>query len=284
MYTVTVTDNIGCQAKAMVSMLVRPLPLVNVTSDKKAGCIPVCINFGNATNANISAISWDFGDGSNGSGNTAVKCYPNAGHYNVVATFTDVYGCTGKSEYGIDGYPIPRADFNFTPSKPIINEQVEFTDASQNATITQWAWLFSDMKANQVILKQNTTRVYDQAGAYAAVLIVTSEHGCVDTVVKQVVIGEDFGIYVPDAFSPNGDGLNDLFQPKGFGITKFEMDIFDRWGEKVFHSSSLEQAWDGTFPKRGVAEIKQDVYVWKISVTSVHGTTKSLTGKVNVIR
>lgn len=52
-----------------------------------------------------------------------------------------------------------------------------------------------------------------------------SDHGCKDTIVKPILVGDDFGIYVPDAFSPNGDGVNDIFQPKGFGITNYELNI-----------------------------------------------------------
>jgi gliding motility-associated-like protein len=283
-YTVTVTDNIGCQSNAMVNMMIRALPTFSVTSDKRGGCIPVCINFGSASNANITSVMWEFGDGTTGSGNTAMKCYDNAGHYNVISTYTDVYGCKNTSYFSVDGYPIPMADFNFSPSKPLTNEQVDFTDASQNATIAQWTWLFNNLKTNQVILKQNTTMTYNDAGNYAAVLIVTSDKGCMDTIVKQITIGEDFGIYVPDAFSPNGDGINDIFQAKGFGITKYEMDIFDRWGEKVFHTTDFNVGWDGSFPKRKQDDIKQDVYIWHVKLTNIHGKGKELTGKVDVIR
>ena len=184
----------------------------------------------------------------------------------------------------MDGYPIPVADFNISPSKPVIYEQVELTDATQNASISKWTWLFSDMKANQVLLRQNVSRIYEQAGSYAAVLIVTSDHGCVDTVIKPVIVGDDYAIYVPDAFSPNGDGVNDVFQAKGYGITKFEMDIFDRWGEKVFHSGDINQGWDGSFSRRSQPDIKQDVYIWRVKVTNIFGKSKEITGKVELIR
>src|SRR6185369_14819161 len=117
---------------------------------------------------------------------------------------------------------------------------------------------------------------------YAGVLIVTSDHGCKDTVIKSIIIGEDFGVYIPDAFSPNGDGLNDVFQPKGFGITRYELSIFDRWGERIFTTSDMTQGWDGSYPKKGSQEVKQDVYVWHLKITDNSGKAREPTGKVTI--
>jgi len=284
LYTVIVTDNIGCTKTEYVSVVVRSLPVVKVTSDKVNGCVPVCINFNKETTSTLSQIKWDLGNGNLGMGNTASACYSQPGKYTITANFTDVYGCSNKAEYSIEGFPIPVADFNISPAKPIINENVEFADASYNANIAGWTWSFSNLKTNQILTKPVVNQMYENAGSYAAVLIVTSDKGCVDTVVKAVLIGEDYGLFVPDAFSPNGDGLNDVFRAKGYGITKFELSIFDRWGEKVFTTNDIEQGWDGNFTRRANTEVKQDVYVWKIRLTNVHGASKEMTGKVTILR
>jgi gliding motility-associated-like protein len=156
---------------------------------------------------------------------------------------------------------------------------VEFLDASHDANVTAWTWNFSNL-ANQVKLTNNVTMVYPDAGNYAVALVVISDHGCRDTIVKSITIGEDFGIYVPDAFTPNGDGLNDTFQPKGYGVVKYQLSIFDRWGEKLFQTTSFDQGWDGTFSGRGGDIVKQDVYVWHIKLVSVFGKEKEMSGKV----
>ena len=70
----------------------------------------------------------------------------------------------------------------------------------------------------------------------------------------------------------------------GFGIVKYEMNIFDRWGERLFTTSDFETGWDGTFPRRGNEDVKQDVYVWKIKITNVFGKSKELAGKVSIIK
>ena len=85
-------------------------------------------------------------------------------------------------------------------------------------------------------------------------------------------------------FTPNGDGLNDIFSPKGFGIVKYEMNIFDRWGERVFTTTDFNQGWDGSFTRRHEDEIKQDIYIWKVKVTNVFGKEQEFAGKVTVIR
>ncbi|MGZ3932171.1 MAG: T9SS type B sorting domain-containing protein, partial [Bacteroidia bacterium] len=96
--------------------------------------------------------------------------------------------------------------------------------------------------------------------------------------------GEDFGIWVPNAFTPNGDGLNDIFYAKGYGITKFNMDIFDRWGEKVFSATDINDAWDGIYQHRGQNTIEEGVYTWQIRVTNVFGKAKELSGHVTLIK
>lgn len=284
LYTVMVTDNIGCTKTEYVTVVVRNPPVVKVTSDKVGGCIPVCINFSQETNATLSQVKWDFGNGNLGTGNTGMACFTKPGIYNVSSSFVDVYGCSNRAYYSIEAYPIPVADFNISPVKPIINENVEFSDASYNANIAGWTWSFSNLKANQILSTQNVNIVYPDAGSYAAVLIVTSDKGCKDTIVKEVIVGDDFGIFVPDAFSPNGDGVNDIFLPKGFGIAKYELNVFDRWGEKLFVSTDPAQGWDGNFTRRKNEEVKQDVYVWKIKLTNIHGKTKELTGKVTILK
>ncbi|HRD39415.1 MAG TPA: PKD domain-containing protein, partial [Bacteroidia bacterium] len=112
--------------------------------------------------------------------------------------------------------PKPIADFNHAPIKPIINidGDVVFTDASHGANIVSWQWYFMNT-AQYTSTLQNPTFLYTEAGTYAVALVVKSDKGCIDTIVRPIVVGEDFGLYVPDAFTPNADGLNDIFQPKG---------------------------------------------------------------------
>jgi len=282
-YTVFVHDAIGCEGYGYVNVLVRPLPNLKITSDKLGSCVPLCVNLGQQSSSQIIASSWRFGDGGNGSGTTTSYCYTKPGHYIVATEYTDIYGCKNVSSLGVDAWPIPVADFNFSPTKPIINENIEFTDASREAPIAEWSWSFSQIKA-QAFYKPVVNMSYLDPGSYAVALIVISDHGCKDTIVKPILVGDDFGIYVPDAFSPNGDGVNDIFQPKGFGITNYELNIFDRWGERLFTTTEFTQGWDGTYPKRGSEVLKQDVYVWKIKLTNNLGKSKEFSGKVTLLK
>ena len=115
-------------------------------------------------------------------------------------------------------------------------------------------------------------------------LVVKSDKGCYDTLIRPIVVGEDFGIYVPNAFTPNGDGMNDIFQPKGFGVVKYELNIFDRWGEKVFSTKVFDEGWDGTFQGRGKTLLEEGSYTWLINCTSVFGKSHELKGHVTLMK
>jgi gliding motility-associated-like protein len=181
-------------------------------------------------------------------------------------------------------YPIPHADFNYAPYIPIENvSDVYFTDASYGATVTSWNWYFMS-NATYQSTKQNPVFLYTEAGNYAITLVAKSDKGCIDTVTKTILVSEDFGVFVPNAFTPNDDGLNDVFFAKGFGITAFQMQIFDRWGEKIFQSHDINDAWDGTYQLRGSKMIQEGVYTWRITLTNVFGKSKEITGHVTLIK
>jgi gliding motility-associated-like protein len=282
-YSVHVHDQIGCTGTATLDVLVRNLPQLNITRNKYSGCVPLCINLGQQSSSQIVSGAWQFGEGGNSYGLTASYCYNEAGHYVITNNYTDNFGCANASTVAVDAWPIPVADFNVSPDKPVTNESIDFTDATYNAIAAEWTWYFSD-ESSKIHTGKNINRSFTDAGEYAAVLIVTSDHGCRDTIVKPILVGEDFGLYVPDAFTPNGDGLNDIFTAKGIGIAKFNMNIFDRWGELLYSTNSMENGWDGKFHSRGDEIVKQDVYVWKIKATDLQGKVHELAGTVTLMK
>ncbi|MGZ3932608.1 MAG: T9SS type B sorting domain-containing protein, partial [Bacteroidia bacterium] len=255
---------------------------VSIISQNNQGCVPLCPSFTCVTSAGAT-ISWIFGNGSTGTSITSSACYNTPADYIVISNVTDVNGCSNNSTFTVNAYPIPVADFNYAPIKPIANDDVAFTDASYGANITAWNWYFMSTAAQQSSA-QNPVFNYADAGAYAITLIAKSENGCIDTVTKTILVGEDFGIFVPNAFTPNADGLNDIFFAKGFGIVKFKMEIFDRWGEKVFTGNDINDSWDGTFQLKGNKILQDGVYSWRIELTDVYGKSKELTGHVTLIK
>jgi gliding motility-associated-like protein len=190
--------------------------------------------------------------------------------------------------YTVEVFPQPVADFNFAPIKPVAgSDDVQFTDASHSAEIVGWNWYFTNTAGQNTSSMQHPSFIYMDAGDYVAALVVKSENGCTDTITKVVTVGEDFGIFIPNAFTPNGDGVNDVFQPKGFGIVKYEMQIFDRWGEKIFETTEFEKGWDGIRQKKNDINYtisKEEVYTWRIKATSVFGKAHEYTGHVTLIK
>jgi len=92
-------------------------------------------------------------------------------------------------------------------------------------------------------------------------------------------------VYIPNAFTPDGNGRNDIFMPYGYGINedKYKMEIFDRWGELIFSSSEFRKGWDGTV--KGTSQIAQDgVYIYKILVTDLLNNKKNYVGHVTLIK
>ncbi len=283
--TVIGTSN-GCSNQSIANLVVNSAPNVNITTPSKNGCLPLCVDLKSATTSSIVSYSWSMNNAGIGSGNQISNyCFTTSGSNTINLSVVDVNGCASSAfPIVITLNPQPVADFNYDPIKPLESvDLVSFTDASYAANIASWNWYFMN-NGQYTSQLQNPTFMYADAGEYMIALVVKSDKGCSDTILKSILVGEDFGIYVPNTFTPNGDGLNDIFYGKGFGIKKFEMQIFDRWGEKVFTSTDLNEAWDGSMQNKGSKQVQEGVYTWRIKLTNVFGKSKELTGHVTLIK
>ena len=279
----------GCSNSANTMIYVNPLPNANITTNISSGCVPMCFNYSSSSTSNITSYSWfvnGAGLSSNASGN---HCFTTPANYTLNLSVTDNNGCSNNSNpLVLAVHPQPVADFNHAPIKPIINidGEVHFTDASYGATITSWNWYFMNT-TQYTSTQQNPSFLYTEPGTYAVALVVKSDKGCTDTLVRPLIVGEDYGLYVPNAFTPNADGLNDIFQPKGFGIVKYQLQIFDRWGERIYETKEINAGWDGTYHGKEVnygKTIEEGVYTWLINVTNVFGKAHELKGHVTLIK
>jgi gliding motility-associated-like protein len=201
------------------------------------------------------------------------------GIYHVSLTDSSGFGCGASSAVTVSVYPKPVADFNYSPYEPLDGEQVNFTDASYS-NIVSWNWYFTNT-AQYTSTLQNPVFTFPDHGSYVTVLAVTNSQGCRDTVSKLVLVKEDYAFYIPNTFTPNNDGLNDIFQPKGTGVVKYEMSIFDRWGEKLFYTDEFQKGWDGSFHGK---ICPNDVYVYLVRLTNIFGKSFELTGHVSLVK
>ena len=280
-YVLTIADNNGCSKSTSLAVVVNPLPTGVLVSSSTKNCVPFCANFSVSATSNIQSTNWTSSNGGSINGNVLNKCFTIDGDYYFAAQFTDANGCSNTASFVVTAYPVPVADFNWSPLKPLEkNDDVYFNDATTTGgPATNWNWTFINNTITSQ--QQNPIYIFQDAGVYPVALVVKNKWGCSDTVVKSITVAEDYGLYIPNAFTPNEDGINDVFQPKGYGVTKYLLFIFDRWGEKLFTSKDFASGWDGTYNQQ---PCKSDVYVYKIILTNSFGKVIEKTGHVTLNR
>ncbi|HXB10822.1 MAG TPA: PKD domain-containing protein, partial [Bacteroidia bacterium] len=289
-YTITVTDAHGCMHDTTVTVT-QPNPIVvTFSADSLAGCAPLCVNFKDLTvdaGGTITKWNWSFGDGDKDSVKNPRHCYSNPGSYNVTLTVVDNHGCTSTLVINnmITVYSFPVPAFTFGPQPATITDPtISFTDRSTDAYgIATWLWNFNDPLNDNPSNRQNPTHSYGDTGTFCATLTVTNIHGCTDSVTECLVISSEYTLYIPNSFSPNADGLNDIFKPKGDFVTDYKMFIFDRWGMLLFNSSDINKGWDGTV-NGGSRICEEDTYVYMIEITDNLGKKHSYIGRVTLVR
>jgi len=189
--------------------------------------------------------------------------------YQVIVT--DANGCRDTAFTTIQFSPVPSV---YAGENQIINFG-EVANLEATSSVGTFFWTFHTSLSDTT--SKITTAQPSNTTQYVANLI--DEYGCL--VSDTVIVSLEGSLYVPNSFSPNGDGKNDVFQVKGEDITEFKLFIFNRWGEQVFYSTRLDKTWDGTY-KGKLSQI--DSYVWKIVYSDANTSRKEIYGHVNLIK
>jgi gliding motility-associated-like protein len=287
-YTVIVSDGNGCTDSTSVTVTVNPNPVAILSGDSLQGCAPHCVNFTDNSTGTITQWSWDFGDGSPlSTSQNPSHCYTTSGTYTVTLTVTTASGCTSTivmPNY-VQVFANPVAEFSASPQPTTeLNPTIYFTDQSTGAST--WFWSFGDLSVPpSSSTLQDPSFTYPGPGCFDVVLTVTTANGCVDAITHEVCIDPDVTLFVPNAFTPNDDGINDMFFPQGVGMDPdhFEMWIFDRWGNMIFYTDDFAKGWDGMVQGHS-NPCQQDVYVWKIKAADMLGNKHNLIGHVTLVR
>jgi len=209
------------------------------------------------------------------------------GTYSVNLMVVSPNGCAGFTQTNsmILINPSPGAGFTHTPKISYTTPVINFYDQSVGAN--SWEWNFGDPNSGIFNFSNNTDpyHIYQEKGEYTVQQIVRNEYGCIDTARAIAKLDNGPSFFTPDAFTPNGDGLNDVFIPQGtkFDESTFELYIYDRWGRIVFETKDYYDFWDGTHIKTG-EELNSDVFNYIIYYVDAFDEKKMQKGSITLIR
>ncbi|MEM6346893.1 MAG: PKD domain-containing protein [Bacteroidota bacterium] len=265
-YLVTGTDVNGCTNTTGVEVVTIERPITEITGDNF-----LCLG----GEIELTASGGDYHVWSTGDTANMISLTPT----NTVTIEATAYtgGCAGTTaSITVDvRFEFPEAAFTFDPTQGWAPQTVNFTNQSTGASTYIWDFGWG-LGSND----ENPTHIYPSAGEYDIRLIAFSEQECPDTAFASILI-ENVTLHVPSGFTPNGDDYNENFIVGYYGIRSLNVEIYSRWGMKIYESNNPDFAWDGTYDGTPVPE---GVYVYKITGIGENNLSYTRSGTVTLIR
>jgi len=289
------TDEVGvCPfVDDVTEIRIHPIPNASISTDKYNGCSPIEPNFKsvvlNKIDTTLSNYLWNFGDGNTSILKNDQNKFTTPGSYKVYLKITSDKSCdTTMGPINIDVYPNPIADFDPDPNNKTTTAlpRFKFNNMSKvsgvlNSSVVYNLWTFG---TGDTTNQYSPTKYYSSdTGTYNVRLVVKTNHGCLDTVTKSVIIGPDIIVYIPNAYSPNNSGpsKNNKFRVVASGYKDFNIFVFNRWGEILYTSNDINEGWDGRYLGK---ECQQDVYVYQVNMVSWSDEIYKYNGTITLIR
>lgn len=278
-------DQYICSNDTIIQISIDPLPVPDFQADLLEGCLPVTVQF---TDFTLDAFPnatyvWDFGDGSSSSLKNPQHEYTAAGLFSVSLSVNNTDRCAGSILHSnlIQVNPNPEANATADPYLTTLDTpEINFFNQSiSDSTIQYYIWTFGDGDTSHL---ENPSHIYQAAGDYTVQLFIETVNGCLGDTTLYVALTEEVRLFIPNAFTPNGDGLNDVFEIKGTPVADFNLYIFDRWGGQIFSTHNYEEKWDGN--NTAGDPVPAGTYVYQISGTDYLLRPLSFKGIVTVVR
>ena len=281
-------NNSGCLSSDDVSVQINAITPISFETDLTEGCTPLAVQFSNSSSSFGSNCIWSVDGLPVGSGcNDFSFTFTNGGCFDVGLTSTDANGCV--SSFTLDDIVCaispPAASFSWSPTIPSAeNPEVVFTNLSVGNLANNWTinmQSFSDENPSYSV-------PLDVDETFQACLRVTGEFGCSSQICNTIAVDRQEFVFVPNSFSPDGDGINDVFLPIISGLDENNPDyvlrIFNRWGDVVFESVDYNEPWIGDV-KGGDHFAADGMYYWTLQVKlREREATKELQGYLFIIR
>ncbi len=275
-------SNNGCSDTIVKPITIYNKPTADFFINEVEDCVPVCFYFADIStdDNNISFWEWSFENHEASALQHPSICIEDAGEYDVSLIVTNIYNCkdTIIETDLLKARPNPIADFTMsTQQTDILHPFITFTNNSIDAPT--WEWNLGDGTID--ITNFSTENTYNNAGVYPISLHVENQYGCKDSTTKDLTVRSKSFHYLPNSFTPNGDGINDLFMVQGEDLNFESLSVYDRWGKPVFYSEDILQAWDGT--TNGIAS-KGGTYVWILRYIDKQDNNQVEKGSVTLIK
>jgi gliding motility-associated-like protein len=264
-------------------------PHDKLTLEKVEGCEPLCLLYNSNTDRSSVITTYDFGGIRKFQDDSISPCLP-AGTYNLKIKYEAEGFCLDSVQYDspIVVFPKSNSDIIWSPEVPSTTDNlVTFSPVAKFGSVISYIWSFVGTgiaDGLDVDSTRNPQRKYEEIGKYPVMLISTTDKNCLDTTVKFLDIKDDLNVFIPNTFTPNNDGINDLFQVKGIGFKpeSFLLDIYDRGGHIVFSTKDQAKGWDG-YVKGQIAQ--EGTYIYKLRLIGQNGEgRKEYTGYVNLLK
>jgi len=262
-----VRDNFGCKSSSSTAVQWFPAPNVVIFEPTiREGCVPLKVDFKNISfpTDNSYKFVWKFSDSTVLNGFNVNHTFKDTGVYHLKLEVTSPHGCYKDGEFRdiVTVYNPPLAQWNI--SKKLINlkdPEIILEDISQKTIGRTWI-----LNGNEHYFDQKLKFNYKDTGSYLIKMIVNDKFLCTDTLEDFVFVYRDFSLFMPNAFSPNGDGKNEVFVPFGqiHSLASYSLTVFDRWGAKIFNSSDPEVGWNGRFNNTG-KDVPSGVYIYDLN-------------------
>ncbi len=276
-----VVSNRGCWDTATATVTVNPNPDLSFTVDSV--CLKDSSRFINTTtiaSGTIQSWKWLFGDGRVSTLQFPAHKYRNVGNFDV--TLVAVTDKLCRDTLVIPGIakvnPNPTAAFSYVKERSWENEvDIQYIDNSIGAT--SWYWNFSSMGTST---EQNPKLYYIDTLTQITTLIVRNDYGCYDTLTKSLFISPDVVYYMPSAFTPNDDNINETFKPIGLAYAlDYKFIVFNRWGDILFKTDNPQQGWDGKYMGELV---EQGVYFYRLEFVGSDELRHEESGNIVILR
>lgn len=278
-YRVKITDQNGCSADTTI--IIGNYPPLQIdgevspeTCGRKDGSIITNITSGDM-NSVLRIWSGNPTDVNNEKGDTLKNLEKGIYTITVYDTF-----CFAQRSFEVEHIDGPNANFEAVSYTVASNSIFTLTDASKG-TCTYWSWDMGDGNNQDGKVIYYT---YDESGDYVVLLEVIDENGCIDTISKIIHVYDELNVFIPNTFTPNLDGKNEIWKPVMNECNKegYKLVIYDRWGQRVFYSTNPDEGWDGKVDGKFVQN--NTVYTYRLIVRDYTGQEFEYSGHVMVLR